>query len=83
MDAIKPTDLAQIQSIAEKLDEILSLLKSEERKGWIDIKKASLYAGISISTLRRNIRRGLLKASSYQGKTLLRKADLDRWLSNG
>ena len=80
MDATKPTDLAQIQSIAEKLDEILSLLKSEEGKGWIDIKKASLYAGVSISTLRRHIRRGLLKASSYQGKILLRKADLDRWL---
>ena len=83
MDAIKPTDLAQIQSIAEKLDEILSLLKSEERNGWIDIKKASTYAGVSISTLRRNIRLGSLKASSYQGKTLFRKEDLDRWLSNG
>ena len=80
MDATKPTDLAQIQSITEKLDEILSLLKSEDRKGWIDIKKASIYAEISVSTLRRNIRRGLLKVSSYQGKTLLRKADLDRWL---
>ena len=79
-DAINPADLGQIQSIAEKLDEILSLLKSEEGKGWIDIKKASLYAGVSISTLRRNISRCSLKASSYQGKRLLRIADLDRWL---
>ena len=67
-------------SIYEKLDEILTLLKGEKRQGWIDIKKASLYAGVSISTLRRNINRGSLKASSYQGKTLLRIADLDRWL---
>ena len=83
MDATKPTDLAQIQSIAEKLDEILSLLKSEDRKGWIDIKKASLYTGLGISTLRKKVRIGSLKASSYRGKILFRKEDLDRWLSNG
>ncbi len=66
--------------ILDKLDEILYLLKCEEKKGWIDISKASLYTGASVSTLRRNIRRGSLKSSNYRGKILFRVADLDRWL---
>ena len=70
-------------TILEKLDEILNLLKGKETKGWIDIRDASFYAGVSINTLRRNIKSGSLKSSSYRGKILFRTADLDRWLSNG
>ena len=66
--------------ILDKLDEILYLLKCEDKKGWVDIRKASFYTGVSVSTLRRNIRRGSLKSSNYRGKILFRVADLDRWL---
>ena len=68
-------------SIYEKLDEILTLLKGEKRQGWIDIKKASLYTGLGISTLRKKVRIGSLKASAYRGKMLFRKEDLDKWLN--
>ena len=67
--------------ISEKLDEILVLLKNKKIQGWIDIKKASIYSGVSISTLRRNIKIGSLKTSRYRGKILFRVNDLDNWLN--
>ena len=67
--------------ISEKLDEILVLLKNKKIQGWIDIKKGSIYSGVSISTLRRNIKIGSLKTSRYRGKILFQVEDLDNWLN--
>ena len=67
----------------KKLDEIKNLIVNHTSTDtWLDINQAKQYCSCSISTIRRNIDRGSLKASSKLGKLLFKKSDLDNWLNN-
>ena len=73
--------------IFKKLEEIKGLLGASLRQidsqnKWLDINQARQYCSCSISTIRRNIDKGSLKASSKLGKLLFKKSDLDNWLNN-
>ena len=68
-------------SIYEKLDEILALLKGEKRQGWIDMNEICEYSCLSSSTIRRSIKKGVLKVSTSTGKLLFKISDVDRWLN--
>lgn len=47
---------------------------------WMDIRNASRYSGLSISTIRRAIQKGHLKCSKRTGKLLFKRMAIDRWL---
>jgi|TARA_Y100000294_G_scaffold174625_1_gene193059 excisionase family DNA binding protein len=49
----------------------------------MNIKGLSEYSTLSQSTIRRAVRKGVLKASTRTGKLLFKVSDVDRWLSNG
>ena len=67
----------------KKLDEIKNLIVNHTSTDtWLDNNQAKQYCSCSISTIRRNIDRGSLKASSKLGKLLFKKSDLDNWLNN-
>ena len=68
--------------ILELLREIKDLIQGKEKSNrWMDIKETSKYAGVSKSTLRRNVRAGALKASSKTGKLLFKVSNIEKWLS--
>lgn len=62
-----------VAKISEKLDKITM------PSVWIDIKTASAYSMLSVSTIRRAIVCGSLKCSRRSGKILLRHESIDRW----
>ena len=66
--------------IIEKLDEILSVLKKRGNNRWLNIQKVKNYTGLSYSTIRRAVHRGVLKTSKTTGKLLFKRSDIDRWL---
>ena len=69
--------------IVELLKEIKGMLTGNKPNDkYLDVKEASEYSSVSISTIRRNVKSGQLKASTKLGKILIKKSDLENWLSN-
>ena len=66
--------------IIEKLDEILSVLKKRGNNRWLNIQEVKNYTGLSYSTIRRAVDRGVLKTSKSTGKLLFKSSDIDKWL---
>ena len=54
-------------------------------KPYLDITDVSLLSGYSISTIRRRIDEGQLKALQNipKGKLLFKRVDIESWLENG
>jgi len=48
---------------------------------WLSLKQAQEYSGLSQSTLRRQIAKGTLKASHKVGKSLIKRSQIDRFLT--
>jgi|TARA_B100000315_G_scaffold241489_1_gene262414 excisionase family DNA binding protein len=71
-----------MQIILNKLNEILQYVKSTDPSRYMTIKEVSDFCGISDSTIRRNISKGVLKCSKRTGKVLLKVVDVERWLNN-
>ena len=69
--------------INESLKEIKSLIQDKIANRWMDIKEVSEFTSVSASTIRRAVRKGVLKASTSTGKLLFKVSDVDRWLNNG
>jgi len=67
---------------AEKvLEEIEHLAQNKTRNTWMDIQKVVGYTSVSISTIRRAVANGQLKASKVTGKLLFKKEWVDGWLN--
>ncbi len=60
-------------------------LKLAQTKSYLDITDVSLLTGYSVSTIRRRIEQGRLKALQNipNGKLLFKKEDVDKWLKGG
>ena len=70
--------------ILEKLDNILKLLKGEQvQDGFMDINGVVKYSAMSKSAVRRACAEGRLKYNNSQGKHLIKKSSVERWLQNG
>ena len=67
--------------VIELLKEIKSMLTGSTDK-WLDIQQASKYCSLSVSSLRRGISNGSLKASDRLGKKLFKVSELEKWLNN-
>ena len=65
------------------LGEIRSLIQNKSANQWIDIKEATEFTSVSASTIRRAVKKGVLKVSNSTGKLLFKVSDIDRWLNNG
>ena len=66
--------------ILKEIDELKLLIQNRNGKRWLNLRESSDYCGLSPSTLRRAIRRGVLKTSKSTGKLLFKRSDIDRWL---
>ena len=67
--------------IIEILSEIKDKLNNKLTHNWVNIKQVCNYTGLSESTIRRAIRKGVLKVSTSTGKLLFKVSDVDRWLN--
>jgi len=68
-------------AIIERLDEIKHIVKSEVSNRWLNMKEVCDYSGLSNSTIRRAVHKGVLKVSTGTGKLLFKISDVDRWLN--
>ena len=66
--------------ILETLEELKSLIKTNHHNKWMNIREVSEYTSASGSTIRRAIKRGVLKASNQTGRLLFKRIDVDNWL---
>ena len=70
-----------LKDIKEQLDRIEKVLnEGTSTKTWVDIKEASSYTSLSVTTLRRAVAKCTLKASRRTGKLLFNRLDVDRFL---
>ena len=67
--------------IIEILSEIKDKLNNKLTHSWVNIKQVRKYTGLSESTIRRAVQKGVLKVSPTTGKLLFKLSDVDRWLN--
>ena len=67
--------------IIEILSDIKSMIHNKSSNRWVDIKEVSELTSVSTSTIRRAVRKGVLKASTSTGKLLFKVSDVDKWLN--
>jgi len=71
----------QLLELKEQLNRIEKILiDGVTTQTWLNIKDASTYCSLSVSTLRRAVQIGTLKASKRTGKMLFHTKDIDRYL---
>ena len=67
--------------VIELLNDIKSLILGKEAKKWMSISEVSNYTSMSSSTIRRAIKKGVLKVSRSTGKLLFKTEWVDKWLN--
>ena len=70
-----------MQVLLNKLNTILTYIKDNNPSRYIDINEVSEFSGLSISTIRRNVKANKLKASNTTGKLLFKVSDVENWLN--
>ena len=67
---------------AEKkiIDELVDLVKKSQSNNMLTIRDVSKLTTLSTSTIRRAVKKGLLKKCKRTGKLLFRTSDIDKWL---
>ena len=68
--------------VIELLNEIKTLILGKVNERWLTIREVSEYASVSESTIRRAIKRGVLKSSNVTGRLLFKVSSVDKWLNN-
>ena len=66
--------------ILEMLEDLKSLIKTNHHNKWMNIRKICDYTSVSESTIRRAIKRGVLKASNQTRRLLFKRINVDTWL---
>ena len=77
------TNIHELLPIREQLIRIEEKIDVKVRKGWVDLKAACDYCGLSASTIRRYIRSGRLKCSKPAGELMFKIEWLDQWMGGG
>ena len=67
---------------AEKkiIEELVKLVKKSQNNNMLTIRDVSKLTTLSSSTIRRAVKKGLLKKCKRPGKLLFRPSDIDKWL---
>lgn len=68
--------------IVEMLNEIKTLILGKVNERWLTIREVAEYTSVSESTIRRAIKKGVLKASDKTGRLLFKVSDVDSWLTD-
>jgi len=68
--------------IVELLNEIKTLILGKVNERWLTIREVAEYTSVSESTIRRAIKKGVLKASDKTGRLLFKVSDVDSWLTD-
>ena len=68
--------------IVELLNEIRTLILGKVNERWLNLRDVSEYTSVSESTIRRAIKKGVLKSSNKTGRLLFKVSDVDRWLKS-
>jgi len=66
--------------IRDVLDELKTIVQDKSKNRWMDINEVVFYSSLSLSTIRRAVARGTLKASRVTGKLLFKTEWVDKWL---
>ena len=66
--------------ILEELNDIKSMIEKDSKVGFMDMKQVVQYSSTSASTIRRAIKKGVLKVSRSTGKLLFKTEWVDKWL---
>ena len=64
----------------EIIDELVELVKKSQNNNMLTIGDVSKLTTLSSSTIRRAVKKGLLKKCKRPGKLLFRTSDIDKWL---
>ena len=67
--------------IIEELECIKSMIGQKNNNGYMNINQVVQYTSVSKSTIRRAIKKGVLKVSRSTGKLLFKTEWVDRWLN--
>ncbi|MFC1565598.1 helix-turn-helix domain-containing protein [Candidatus Neomarinimicrobiota bacterium] len=67
--------------ILEELREIKALIRNKVNDRWMNLRELSEFTSLSTSTIRRAVKRRVLKASRKTGKLLFNIEDVKRWLN--
>tara|TARA_Y100001958_G_C20855222_1_gene295947 strand:- start:365 stop:577 length:213 start_codon:yes stop_codon:yes gene_type:complete len=65
-----------LNKILKEIDDIKSISYDK----WLTIKQTVGYTGLSDSTIRRAVRKGILKAGNKGGKLVFKRSNIDKWL---
>ena len=69
-----------LEAISEQLKKIEESLININNKSWVNISEASRYTSLSVTTIRRAVKKGDLKCSNKLGKLLFKVEWIDNWL---
>jgi excisionase family DNA binding protein len=75
------TDLERIEYRIERIEQTLK--ETHKAGGWITLREAVEYTGLSDSTLRRLVYDGKLTCSRKSGKLLFKTSWIDKFLIYG
>ena len=70
---------------AEKkiIDELVDLVNKSQTNNMLTIRDVSKLTTLSTSTIRRAVKKGLLKKCKRSGKLLFEPIEIDKWLGIG
>ncbi len=71
-----------INTLIERLDRIEKKIDGKISNRYLDITQVADLTSLSVSTIRRAVRKGELKCSRKLGKLLFQETDVRRWLNN-
>ena len=66
--------------ILETLEELKSLIKTNHHNKLMNIREVCDYTSVSESTIRRAVKKSVLKASNQTGRLLFKRINVDNWL---
>lgn len=69
-------------TILDEIKELKSLILNSHNNRWLTIKEVCHFTSLSVSTIRRAVNKGHLKASHKTGKLLFNHKDINRWLND-
>jgi len=70
-----------VNTIQEQLDRIEKKIDNRLNKTWLSITDVIQYTGYSRSTINRYISSGELKTVKNNGKRMMRKEWVDKWIT--
>ena len=70
-----------INTVVDILQRIEKKVENHYHDRWLSLNEIVKYTSLSQSTIRRAVRKGVLKASTSTGKLLFKALNVDRWLN--